>query len=191
MVPVRFRRAGACLAWGCAPGAASVWLRPNESPRTAEWIRERFERNLRRFAEISRERGFHLLLLDYPLRPLAWGEHPHHARVYRASGHATLAGFHRTHARYQAVVSRVAQEEGVALLETRRVFARRDNPLYGEWDFVHPNALGATELARLVLDELVALGWVHLPSTTSGESPGARFENGRRDENRGEFGDRP
>jgi len=161
---------------------SSEWLRPT-GPRVLRVDPQRFERNLRRFAEISRERGFHLLLLDYPLRPLAWGEHPHNAKVYRTSGHATLAGFHRIHARYQALLRRVAQEEGVALLETGQVFARRDNPLYGEWDFVHPNALGATELARLVLDELVALGWVHLPSTTSGESPGAQFENARRDEN--------
>jgi lysophospholipase L1-like esterase len=169
---------------------SSEWLRPT-GPRVLRVDPQRFERNLRRFAAISRESGFHLLLLDYPLRPLAWGEHPHNARVYRPSGHVTLADFHRIHARYQALVRRVAHEEGVALLETRRVFARRDDPLYGEWDFVHPNALGAAELARLVLDELVALGWVHLPLSTPGASPGARFENGRRDENRGESGDRP
>jgi lysophospholipase L1-like esterase len=47
----------------------------------------------------------------------------------------------------------------------------RDDPLHGQWDFVHPNALGAAELARRVLDELVARGWVDLPTTPSGEMP--------------------
>jgi lysophospholipase L1-like esterase len=135
------------------------WLRPNESPVQGV-DPERFERNLRRFAEISRERGFHLLLLDYPLRPLAWGEHPHYKRVYRPSGHGSLAGFHRVHARYQDRVRRVARDEGVAILETEPSFVRSEEPLHGAWDFVHPNARGATVLAQRILDELADLGWI-------------------------------
>jgi lysophospholipase L1-like esterase len=135
------------------------WLRPDgpDVPRVAP---ERFERNLQRFAELSRERGFHLLFVDYPLRPLAWGEHPHFKRVYGPSGHGSLAGFHAVHARYQGITRRVAAEEGVAFLETGHAFARRSEPLHGEWDFVHPNERGSVVLAQLVLDELVDRGWI-------------------------------
>jgi len=138
---------------------SATWLRPGGDP--IYWVAPaRFAADLRRFAELARQHRFHLLFIDYPLRPLDWGEHPHDVRVYRPAGQASLADFHALHARYQALLQSVATEEGVPLLRTRDAFGRRADPLFGEWDFVHPNERGARELARLLLAKLAALDWL-------------------------------
>jgi lysophospholipase L1-like esterase len=146
------------------------WLRRGGDP-TYFVAPDRFEADLRRFVELAREHRFQLLLLDYPLRPLAWGEHPHHAKVYRPSGQTSLAEFHQVHARYQAVVRSVAAREGIPLLATGEEFGARVEPLFGDLDFVHPNAHGARVLAKLLREQLGLLGWIPEPAESDG--PGA------------------
>lgn len=138
-------------------------------PNSVFWApAERFERNLRRFAEIARHRGFRLLFMDYPLRPAEWGESPTDARIFRLSGAADGAELRSLHAQFQGVLRDVAQSEGVPLLESRAAFHVRMAERFTRGDLVHPNAAGARKLAQLLRDRLVELTWLPAPLPATG-----------------------
>jgi len=132
---------------------------------------KQFAASLREISAISRQQGFELLFIDYPLRPASWGEHPHYAKVYLRAGNSDLASFHEIHDRYQAIVRRVAREENIALLATSDLLSRREDPGYGLLDFVHPNRRGAELLASELADTLSALGWLAEGAANAPEKP--------------------
>ena len=131
---------------------------------SVKWVTpERFELNLRRFGQIARRHGIKLLLIDTPLRPIGRGENKHDQRVYMQAGYRTLADFHRSHGRYQALIAKVAAEEGLALLKTDALLAGSERAFFSDYDFVHPNRDGARVLGAAVLKELTRLGWIPGP----------------------------
>ena len=131
------------------------------SPRGTIWVSlDRFKANLRRFAEIGRKEGIRVLFIDTPVDPSPRGKHPHREKILRMSGYRTFGGFRQQHERYQAALRAMARKEGVPLLSTRSRFRSRKDPLFSEADFVHPNEKGAKELARMLWDRLLELGWV-------------------------------
>jgi lysophospholipase L1-like esterase len=156
------------LRLGLAAWRRADWVRPGADGEMVRMASPRqFEAVLRRVAALSRERGFDLLFVDYPLRPEAWGEHPHYAKVYRRAGHSDLASFHELHRRYQEVVRRVAAEEGVARFESADLLSDRADPGFGLLDFVHPNRRGAQLLAVGLADFFEASGWLPAPAATA------------------------
>ncbi|MEN8180986.1 MAG: SGNH/GDSL hydrolase family protein [Myxococcota bacterium] len=120
----------------------------------------RFRENLERFVELSRQEDFHLLFVEYVLRPLELGEHPHHEAIYRKGGLPSLEAFHREHQRYQAVVRELAVREGIPLVETRDALTSSSELGFSAPDFTHPNAYGAEQIARALERALVELGWL-------------------------------
>ena len=129
---------------------------------------DEYRRNLRRIAEVGRRHGFRVLFLDYPLRPLALGEHRRYRRVYRPAGEDSLAAFHATHARYQAEMRAVAREQGVPVLETTERMDAEGARAFDPIDFVHPNDVGARILGELLFEKLLALGWLPEPAAVTG-----------------------
>jgi len=123
-------------------------LAPCPPPMTVRWVPlERFEANLRRFAEVARERGIRLFFMDYPLRPIERGESPGLPPPYPLLGVANLAELHRIHGEYQDALRRVAQEAGVPLVETRPVLDKFPQSFFSDFDLIHPNRRGARALA--------------------------------------------
>jgi lysophospholipase L1-like esterase len=131
---------------------------------TVRWVEgERFARNLRRFAELGRERGFDLLFLDYPLRSVERGESPgDEGRIvgYAMLGAPTLEELHALHDTGQEIARRVATREGVAWVETRRALRASPQPSFSDYDLVHPNEFGARIIGRILFDALVERGWL-------------------------------
>lgn len=131
---------------------------------TVSWVEgDVFARNLRRFAEIAREQGFHLLFIDYPLRAIERGESPgDDGKIvnYAMLGARSLAELHQLHALGQEISRRVATREGVPWLETGPALHASPVPTFSDYDLVHPNEAGASLLGRLIFDELVDLGWL-------------------------------
>lgn len=134
------------------------------APNTVLWAPpQELEYNLGRFAELSREHGFHLLFLDYPLRGLERGESPGDEGdvvLYAMLGARNLAELHRVHRDAQSVVRLTAEREGVPWLETAPFLVGSDPLSYSDYDLVHPNETGARTIARLLLARLEELGWL-------------------------------
>jgi lysophospholipase L1-like esterase len=130
---------------------------------------DRFAADLRRMAALSRDEGFELLLLDYPLRPRHLGEHERHRQVVAEYGRSSVAEFYAVHEQYQSIVARVSREESIPLLLSAKVFDERGGEYFGETDFVHPNAAGSAELGRRIADEIERLGWID--GATPADSP--------------------
>jgi lysophospholipase L1-like esterase len=152
------------LALGMRAHQAVAWLHPE--PGSVPWVSpERFQLNLRRFIEIAQVRNLHLLMVDYPLRPLEWGEPRTSESICKAAGVGSLRELYDVHERYQQLLRRIVREERAPLLETRRRFEQRHDPVFSEVDPVHPNSTGARELARLVAERLEALGWLAAPAS--------------------------
>lgn len=130
----------------------------NEGP----WVSvKRFEANLHRFAEVGRKKGIHVLFLDYPLRPLSWGKKiPSRHVVIRRSGQKDLKELYQVHERYRQAIRKVSREEHIPLLETAEQLHGLDPHGYGDLDFAHPNHHGSREIARLLREKLIELGWV-------------------------------
>jgi len=129
----------------------------NEGP----WVSvERFKANLHRFAEVGRKEGFHVLLLDYPLRPLSWGKIPSEHIVIKRSGQKDQRELYQLHKRYQQAIRKVAREERIPLLETAEQLHGPDPHAYGDLDFTHPNNYGSREIARLLREKLIELNWI-------------------------------
>ena len=129
----------------------------NEGP----WVSlDRFEANLRRFAEVGRKEGIRVLFLDYPLRPLSWGKIPPGNVLIKRGGQKDLRGLYQEHAKYQEAISRVAREEQIPLLETVERLHDLKPHAYGDLDFPHPNDHGSREIARLLREKLIELSWI-------------------------------
>lgn len=135
------------------------WLHPE--PWSVPWVsRQEFERTLRRFAALGREHGFRLLFIDYPLAPLELidpGAVAYFLGLTRTGSASNLYGEHET---YQAILEKVSTEEGVPLLESAPLLRDQAGALFSPIDLVHPNDEGARVLARLLLRQLDALGWL-------------------------------
>lgn len=145
------------VALGAHQGVGALHPAPNSVP----WVSlPELERNLRRYAELSREHGFRLLFLDYPLAPPGPLPEVDRNMLVMLSGAPDVESLYRDHARYQAALRAVAADEDVPLLESAPLFRRSASTLYSPYDVVHPNGAGARALARLLLDELTALGWL-------------------------------
>lgn len=127
-------------------------------PNTVLWATpQELEYNLRRFAELSREHGFRLLFLDYPLRALERGESPGDEGdvvLYAMLGARNLKELHRVHREAQAVARLTAEREGVPWLETAPFLVGSDPPSYSDYDLVHPNDVGARAIARRLFESL-------------------------------------
>ena len=122
---------------------------------------ERFEQNLRRMTELARAHDFHLLLLDYPLRPIERGESPgQHPGIWKLLGVEDLADLHRQHTAYQQRLARIARETGTPLVDTARICQRAESRCHNQADLVHLDRSGVRETATLVADELERLGWL-------------------------------
>lgn len=122
------------------------------APLTVPWASlERFEQDLERFVELSRERGFRLLMLDYPLRPLERGESlDEHESAYPLMGVEDLPELHRVHAPFQATIRKVAARSGTPFIDTETACLASAERCYNDYDLVHPNGFGA----RLIADRL-------------------------------------
>jgi lysophospholipase L1-like esterase len=119
----------------------------------------RFADNVRRIAALARAHGMRLLLLDYPLRPLAEGMTPGE-RLPFLGGARTLADLHQRHQRYQEALREVAAEEGVPLLATRAELGDPASAAFSRADLVHPNAHGAVLIAGRIAEALESRGWL-------------------------------
>jgi lysophospholipase L1-like esterase len=122
---------------------------------------ERYESNLRRFAEISRRHGIRLLFIDYPLRPLSWGVFPSDVERVETGHYEDVQDIHVVHERYHAVLRRVAQDEGVPMVEATRQLRERPPPSFTSVDIVHPNEIGARVLGERIAEKIEELGWLN------------------------------
>jgi lysophospholipase L1-like esterase len=131
---------------------------------TVRWVEgDEFAKNLRRFAELGRERGFELLFLDYPLRSVERGESPgDEGRIvgYAMLGAPSLEALHALHDTGQEIARRVATREGVPWVETEAELRASSEPTFSDHDLVHPNEFGARIIGRILFDALVGLGWL-------------------------------
>jgi lysophospholipase L1-like esterase len=131
------------------------------APEGGRWIDlDRYESNLHRFAEISRRHGIHLLFIDYPLRPLGWGVFPSDAERVETGGYESVADIHVVHERYHAVLRRVAEDEGVPIVESARRLRERPPSSFTTVDIVHPNQRGARVLGESIAEKIQELGWL-------------------------------
>jgi len=117
-----------------------------------------FAQALTTFAELSREYGFHLLLIDYPLGA-ASNSDPAALKMAHFYGEPGVVALYRTHHRYQEAVRVLATRQRIPLLVTEPRLTGDRNPGFGD-DFVHPNAIGMETTAALLYDELVRTGWL-------------------------------
>ncbi len=143
------------------------------------WVTlDEYRRNLERFIDESRRRHVRLLFLHLPLRPLERGENeplipgetPPPVSIY---GVDSLSELHEVHDRFRDVASEVAKSREIPMLDVSYGFrAFRDRhpelELYSAYDLVHPNALGANVIARLLEQRLVSLGWIAPSNETEG-----------------------
>jgi lysophospholipase L1-like esterase len=130
------------------------------APDSVPWVSpEQFASNLRRLAEVLRERGSQVLFLDYPLRPRSWGRFPEDSIHAALTGAEDVDALYRNHAEYQSILSDVAARDGLHRLETRAALTRREDRFFEDSDLVHPNDRGANALAELIATELEARGW--------------------------------
>ena len=114
-------------------------------PGSVRWAPpERYRRNLERIIEVARRRGIRVLLLDYPLAPVAQD----------AEVEADRRSMRRELAKLGNIARAVSGEQNVPLLETGARFAAHERPLFDEADFIHPNHRGAEVLARLIAERL-------------------------------------
>jgi len=131
------------------------------TPLSVPWVEPaRFAANLRRFAELAREHGFRLLLLDYPLAP-AGATAPDDLELFVwLAGARGPAELYADHAAYQEMLARVALEEEIPFLASSQLL--RDSPmsLFEATDPVHLNRAGALALGQLLHHELESRGWL-------------------------------
>jgi lysophospholipase L1-like esterase len=120
---------------------------------------EIFEANIRRLAALARERGFKLLLLDYPLRPVAAGIRVGEVMPF-LGGAPSLAELHERHGRYQSILHATAAEEDVPVVATADALGDPDAAAFSLADLVHPNPYGAALVARKVAETIAARGWL-------------------------------
>ena len=133
----------------------------HEEPEGGRWVDlERFESNLRRFAEVSRRHGIRLLFIDYPLRPLSWGTFPSDEERVETGHYESVQDIHVVHEQYHAVLRRVAEEEGVPMVESTRRLRKRPPPSFTTVDIVHPNETGARVVGESIAEKLDELGWL-------------------------------
>jgi len=133
---------------------------PGSVPRVPQL---RFERNLERFVEVTRARGIHLLLLDYPIRESRDDGYLDRT-LHRILGVRNLRQLETRHARYQDAQRAVALRTGTPLLDTWTSCRRSSGGCFGDYDVVHPSDEGARLAAALMFEALVELGWLGAPS---------------------------
>jgi lysophospholipase L1-like esterase len=115
-----------------------------------------FEANIRRLAGLARDHGVHLLLLDYPLRPLATGIQVGEVMPF-LGGAPSLAALHERHGRYQRVLHATAAGENVPVVATADALG--DPAAFSLADLVHPNPHGAALVAGRVAEAIAGRGW--------------------------------
>jgi lysophospholipase L1-like esterase len=138
----------------------ATFLHP--APNSVPWASlDEFRSNLERFAEIARTHRIHLLFIDYPLRPLAWGTSEVDGFFLALEGLADMEALHARHAEYQAIVRQVAARESVPLLETGPALLQSEPPAFTAVDPLHLTPAGARVLAERLVEELLDLGWLN------------------------------
>ena len=125
--------------------------------------REEFGANLERIIEAANERGINLLFLDYPLRDSETGLHSQEIYLTKYYGVDTLAEFHRKHGEYQGILADIAGNHELLVVDTSGAMEKLSGTAHSEYDFVHPNALGARVVAQEVFAALLELGWIGEP----------------------------
>lgn len=137
-------------------GVWRTWIAAQPEAGTVPSVdRARFAANLRDFAELSREHGFALLFIDYPIGSHDDAAHRIHlGRLARISGEASAEALVARHERYQEILAARAGELGIPLLRSAEALRASTVPVFEPQDPVHPNPAGASLLARLLLDEL-------------------------------------
>lgn len=122
---------------------------------------EEFAARLRRIVELAKGNGVHVLLVDYPIRAASRGasldSHPADLRI---QGVSSIEELHALHERYQQAQRRVAAETGTPLLETAPACREVSPACFNDYDLPHPTREGAQLIARLLLEDLVARGWI-------------------------------
>jgi lysophospholipase L1-like esterase len=151
--------------WGLLRLGLLAWrsLPVHDAPHKARWVElERFEKNLRRFAELATMRDFDLLFMDYPLRDVARTEPKHRspAAMRLVFGVETMEDLLAVHEKYQQAMLGTAREAEVPVLRTTPFCRAAEAPCFGDHDFAHPNRSGAELLAELVHQDLAARGWL-------------------------------
>jgi len=119
---------------------------------------EEFRANLERIIEASEENGIDLVFIDYPLRDPDTGLNGQERYLTEYYGVETLLEFHQKHRAYQKILSEVARDRGVRIVDTAGAMGKFPGTTYSEYDFVHPNASGARIVAREVFTALQELG---------------------------------
>lgn len=118
-------------------------------PESVRWTSApRYRKNLERIIEVAEANGIRVLLLDYPLAPLASPAVEVDRRAQR-----------RAVEQLEKVARAVAREQGVPFLETHTRLRSHASRAFDTADFIHLNHRGAERLAQLIAEELHALGW--------------------------------
>lgn len=140
--------------------AIEVEHRLTVNPETADRVMPpaALRRALDAFIEESRRYGFHLLLIDYPLR-MADASDKTARQTAWFYGERSVPAFAAVHESYQEIVEDVARSADVPLLVTAPTLHDPDAPGF-RGDLIHPNATGMKQTAGLLFEALQSRGWL-------------------------------
>jgi len=121
---------------------------------------DELERDLIRLFETARGMGARPLVLDFPYRPIDQGPWRGEPMPNESTEAENLEQLHAIHARYQAVVVRVAGEHEVPVVETAAALRSAPGRTFTDYDNSHPNADGLRVIGSELAATLVRLGWL-------------------------------
>jgi len=119
---------------------------------------ESFRAALEFLVDESRKQGFHLLLIDYPLRRADPSDETA-TKAARFYGEMDVSAFITVHDEYQRIVADVARKSDVPLLITAPTLNDERAPGF-HGDLIHPDARGMAQTAGLLFDALEHEGWL-------------------------------
>jgi lysophospholipase L1-like esterase len=139
--------------------ALTAWQRLRASPPPPPPVHkvplDAFARDLRELVAAVRAAGADPVLLDFPYRPLGHGPWRGEALPNESTEATTLEELHAIHARYQAIVERVAAETHTPLVRTADALAREAAAAFTDFDNSHPTAAGYRVIAGVLQHDLV------------------------------------
>jgi lysophospholipase L1-like esterase len=118
------------------------------------------ERNYVRLFETARRMGARPLVLDFPYRPIDQGPWRGEPLPNGSTEARSLEELHAIHARYQAVVLRVAEAHDVPVVATAAALRSAPVRTFTDFDNSHPNADGLRIIGSELATALARLHWL-------------------------------